>query len=145
MVADVSRRSPTAVSSLGLWRRHVCSSANNNSPNPQRHEPVHLLLAAVFTLAAGTSFASHTACTADADALNQTVLVQDLTTENIVEMRVQVTLPDGTKSQSKKTAANMAQALVAYQNFIRTLPPGTTLDRVTFTDGYGNVLFTAQG
>jgi len=105
------------------------------------------LLAAVFTLAAGTSFASHTACTADADAdaLNQTVLVQDLTTENIVEMRVQVTLPDGTKSQSKKTAANMAQALVAYQNFIRTLPPGTTLDRVTFTDGYGNVLFTAQG
>ena len=103
------------------------------------------LLAAVFTLAAGTSFASHTACTADANALNQTVLVQDLITENIVEMRVQVTLPEGTKSQSKKTAANMAQALVAYQNFIRTLQPGTTLDRVTFTDGYGNVLFTAQG
>lgn len=122
-------------------------STNNNNPQIPNvmNQFASSLLAAVFTLAASTSFAATTTKTADTNALNQTVLVQDVTTEGIVVMRAEVTLPDGTKSNMKKAAANMAQALVAYQNFIRTLPYGATLDRVTFTDGYGNVLFSAQG
>lgn len=103
------------------------------------------LLAAVFALAVSTSFASTHQRADVEDALTQTVLVQTLSLDNVVVMRAEATLPDGGKARAKNQASNMAMALIAYQNFIRTLPHGATLNRVTFTDGNGNILFSAEG
>ena len=69
----------------------------------------------------------------------------ELAVDGTVSMRAMATLPDGQKVTRSTVAANMSQALIAYHSFISTLPYGSKIVRVEFTDQAGNVLFSAQG
>ena len=103
------------------------------------------LFAVAFTFAASVSFANMNAVAAEADALNQTAVTMELAVDGTVSMRAMATLPDGQKVTRTAIAANMSQALIAYHTFISTLPYGSKIVRVEFTDQAGNVLFSAQG
>ena len=105
------------------------------------------LFAAAFTLAASTAFANTNATTSAAEsaAVDQTAVTQELAVDNAVTVRVMATLPNGEKALAKKTTANMAMALIAYQTFVASLPFGSKIDRVDFTDQGGNILFSSEG
>lgn len=104
------------------------------------------LFAAAFTLAASTAFANTDAATAaESAAFDQTAVTQELAVDNAVTMRVMATLPNGEKAFANKTTANMAMALIAYQTFVASLPFGSKIDRVEFTDQGGNTLFSSEG
>lgn len=140
---DALQRSVRRTHDAGMF----ALSTNNNpleTPNAM-NKMTSSLLAAVFTLAASASFASSPDRVAVENALTQSAVVADASTDHVVVMEALATRPDGSKARTKTEASNMAMALIAYQNFIRTLPYGSTLLRVTFTDGSGQVLFTAQG
>ncbi len=119
-------------------------STNNNHPKIP-NVITSSLFAVAFTFAASVSFANTNAVAAEADALNQTAVTMELAVDGTVSMRAMAILPDGQKVTRSTVAANMSQALIAYHSFISTLPYGSKIVRVEFTDQAGNVLFSAQG
>ena len=149
MVADESH----SASLQGSVRRAKSAgmfalSTNNNHPQipTVMNQFSSSFFAAVFTLAASTAFANTDAVVAaESAAFDHTVVTVELAAENAVTMRVMATLPNGEKASVNKTTANMAMALIAYQNFIMSLPLGSKIDRVEFTDQGGNTLFSSGG
>jgi len=123
------------------------STNNNNLQIPNvMNKFTSSLFAAAFTLFASTTFANTDAVTAsESAAFDQTAVAQEFATENAITLRVMATLPNGEKAFANKTTVNMAMALIAYQNFVMSLPFGSKIDRVEFTDQGGNTLFSSQG
>ena len=123
-------------------------STNNNhtqTPNIMNYKVSSLFAVAIAFFSSTASAAMNTAVTS-ADA---TVCVQMDLGENVAEgaitMSAAVLLPDGTTTRKTKTFRNMQSAVDGYVKFVSTLPYGSTLIRVQFTDEYGQVVFAAQG
>jgi len=123
-------------------------STNNNHtqiPNIMNYKVSFLFAVAIAFFSFTASAAMNTAVTS-ADA---TVSVQMDLGENVAEgaitMSAAVLLPDGTTTRKTKTFRNMQSAVDGYVKFVSTLPYGSTLIRVQFTDEYGQVVFAAQG
>ncbi len=70
---------------------------------------------------------------------------QDLAVSVSVTMRIKAQLPDGTVTTKKGRYDSMSKALVAYHQFIATLPYGSRILTVEFTDEGGGLIFSAQG
>jgi hypothetical protein len=101
------------------------------------------LLALAFSF---TAFSANAAV--DANTTNDFSIQMELNdnvAEGAITMTAAVLLPDGTTSRKSKTFRNMQQAVDGYVKFVTTLPYGSTLIRVQFTDEFGNVVFAAQG
>ena len=62
-----------------------------------------------------------------------------------INMTAEVLLPDGTISRKSKNFRTMEEAVDGYVKFVSTLPYGSKLIRVEFTDRSGNLVFAAQG
>lgn len=62
-----------------------------------------------------------------------------------ITMNALVLLPDGTTSRKSATYRTMQEAVDGYVKFVTTLPYGSRLIRVEFTDQGGNVVFASQG
>ena len=93
------------------------------------------------------AFATASAATVTADATQNTVsldLTDDVTQESIT-MNAVVQLPDGSRSRKTKTFRTMEEAVEGYIKFVTTLPYGSRLIRVQFTDESGQVVFASQG
>lgn len=92
-------------------------------------------------------FATASAATVTSDATQNTVsvdLTDDVTQESIT-LNAVVQLPDGSRSRKTKTFRTMAEAVDGYVKFVTTLPYGSRLIRVQFTNEMGQVVFAAQG
>jgi len=92
-------------------------------------------------------FATACAATVTSDA-TQDMVSLDLTddvTQTSVTMNAVVQLPDGSRSRKTKTFRTMEEAVEGYVKFVTTLPYGSRLIRVQFTDELGQVVFAAQG
>ena len=77
--------------------------------------------------------------------LTEVQSTQDLAVSASVTMRIKAQLPDGTITTKKGRYDSMAKALVAYHQFIATLPHGSRILAVDFTDEGGGLIFSAQG
>ncbi len=101
------------------------------------------LLALAFSF---TAFSANAAV--DASTTNDFSIQMELN-DNVVDggitMTAEVLLPDGTISRKSKNFRSMEQAVDGYVKFVSTLPYGSQLIRVEFTDRNGNVVFAAQG
>lgn len=71
-------------------------------------------------------------------------LTDDMAQESIT-MDALVQLADGTTSRKSKTYRSMQEAVAGYVKFVSTLPYGSRLIRVQFSDELGQVVFAAQG
>ena len=69
----------------------------------------------------------------------------EMVTSNSVIMRIKVQLPDGSITFKKGRFDSLSKALVAYHQFIATLPYGSSIIAVDFTGETGNVIFAYQG
>ena len=101
------------------------------------------LLALAFSF---TAFSANAAV--DANTTNDFSIQMELndnTADGAITMSAAVLLPDGTTSRKSKTFRSMEEAVDGYVKFVSTLPYGTKLLRVEFTDARGNVVFAAQG
>jgi len=100
--------------------------------------------ATVFTLCASAAFAYDANSTLEGQS-QMTELTDATSVEGNVIMRVAILLPDGSTYQKKGKYSSMAQALVAYHQFADTLPRGSKVSFVEFTDNNGNIIFSYQG
>jgi len=100
--------------------------------------------ATVFTLCASAAFAYDANSTLEGQS-QMTELTDATSVEGNVIMRVAILLPDGSTTQKKGKYSSMAQALVAYHQFADTLPRGSKVSFVEFTDNNGNIIFSYQG
>ena len=92
-------------------------------------------------------FATANAAVAPSDANLNTVtldLTDDITQESIT-MDALVQLPDGSTTRKTKTYRNMQEAVEGYAKFVVTLPYGSRLIRVQFSNELGQTVFAAQG
>lgn len=102
------------------------------------------VFATLFTLGTSSAFAYEANSTLV--GYSQMTESTDATSlESNVTMRVAVILPDGSTYQKKGKYASMAQALIAYHQFADTLPRGSKVSHVEFTDSSGNIIFSYQG
>ena len=102
---------------------------------------VSSLFAVAFALFAVTASANTQASTTDSNAQME---LADAVTGGIT-MSAAVLLPDGSISRKSETFRTMEQAVEGYVKFVTTLPYGSQLIRVQFTDQTGNVVFASQG
>lgn len=120
----------------------VLSTNNNNPSTPQvMNYKVTSLLAVALAFTALTASANTTATVLERNVqmeLNDAI-------DGGITMTVEVLLPDGTVSIKSKTFRTMEQAVDGYVRFVTSLPYGSTLIRVEFTDRGGNLVFAAQG
>ena len=117
----------------------------NHPPNPPIIMNKFTSLSTAFAFMA--FFATASAATVTADATQNTVsldLTDDVTQESIT-MNAVVQLPDGSRSRKTKTFRTMEEAVEGYIKFVTTLPYGSRLIRVQFTDESGQVVFASQG
>ena len=99
------------------------------------------LFAVAFAFFAFTASANTNAITTDFNVQMELTVVVD----GGITMTAEVLLPDGTISRKSKNFRSMEQAVDGYVKFVSTLPYGSQLIRVEFTDRNGNVVFAAQG
>ena len=79
---------------------------------------------------------------------NENMVTLDLTddiTQESITMDALVQLPDGSTTRKTKTYRNMQEAVEGYAKFVVTLPYGSRLIRVQFTNELGQTVFAAQG
>ena len=118
-------------------------STNNN--NTQKHNAMNYKVSSLFAVAfaffAFTASANTNATTAD---FNVQMELTDAV-DGGINMTAEVLLPDGTICRKSKTFRTMEEAVEGYVKFVSTLPYGSKLIRVEFTDRNGNVVFAAQG
>lgn len=69
----------------------------------------------------------------------------DMAVSTTVIMRIKVQLPDGSITFKKGRFDSLSKALVAYHQFIATLPYGSSIIAVDFTGETGDVIFAYQG
>lgn len=100
-------------------------------------------------LALAFSFTAFSASAAvDANTTNDFSVQMELNdnvADGAITMSAAVLLPDGTTSRKSKTFRTLEDAVAGYVKFVSTLPYGSKLLRVEFTDARGNVVFAAQG
>lgn len=102
--------------------------------------------AAALALASTAAMASTPVQTAALDAEMNAADRVELTMEaGRVSMRIVAGLPDGSRQMKKGHFTSMSSALVAYHQFISTLPHGSQIISVVFRDDAGNTLFSSQG
>ena len=93
-------------------------------------------------------FATANAAVVSSDANQNMVtldLTDDITQESItIDALVQL-LPDGSTTRKTKTYRNMQEAVEGYAKFVVTLPYGSRLIRVQFSNELGQTVFAAQG
>lgn len=121
------------------------STDNNHPPNPPIIMNKFTSLSTAFAFMA--FFATASAATVTSDATQNTVsldLTDDVTQESIT-MNAVVQLPDGSRSRKTKTFRTIEEAVEGYIKFVTTLPYGSRLIRVQFTDESGQVVFASQG
>ena len=123
------------------------STNNNNPQNPQTMNKIFSsVFAAALALASTAAMASTPVQTAAPDAEMNTADRVELTMEaGRVSMRIIAGLPDGSRQMKKGHFTSMSGALVAYHQFISTLPHGSQIISVVFRDDAGNTLFSSQG
>jgi len=102
------------------------------------------VFATAFAAAFATVFAYDANSTLEGQS-QMTELTNATSAEDNVIMRVAILLPDGSTTQKKGKYSSMAQALVAYHQFADTLPRGSKVSFVEFTDNNGNIIFSYQG
>lgn len=126
-------------------------STHNNNPliSIVMNVSFSSFLAVAFACFSFNAAASTTTSDADFNAAVNTSSVQlDLVTnaaDGAITMEAAVLLPDGTVSKKTRTFRSMQDAVNGYVRFISTLPYGSTLIRVQFTDANGQLVFAAQG
>ena len=104
------------------------------------------LFAAMLTLSAiGAQAGTNTIISDNLVQLTEVQSSQDLAVSASVTMRIKAQLPDGTIATKKGRYDSMSKALVAYHQFIATLPHGSRILAVEFTDEGGGLIFSAQG
>lgn len=123
-------------------------STNNN--NPQNPNTMNKIFSSVFAAAlALASTAAMASTPIQTDALGAEINTADRVECSIeagqVSMRIVAGLPDGSRQMKKGHFTSMSGALVAYHQFISTLPQGSRIISVEFRDGAGNTLFSSQG
>lgn len=92
-------------------------------------------------------FATANAAVVSSDA-NQNMVTLDLTddiTQESITMDALVQLPDGSTTRKTKTYRNMQEAVEGCAKFVVTLPYGSRLIRVQFSNELGQTVFAAQG
>jgi hypothetical protein len=123
-------------------------STNNNhtkTPNIMNYSVSSLFAIAIAFFSFTASAAMNTAAnSADANVCVQMDLTESVA-DGAITMSAAVLLPDGTTSRKTKTFRSMQSAVEGYVKFVSTLPYGSTLIRVQFTDEFGQVVFAAQG
>ena len=104
-----------------------------------------LFAAAIVFFSFNASAAMNTATSsAEVNAMAQMDLTENVA-EGAITMSAAVLLPDGTTTRKTKTFRSMQSAVDGYVKFVSTLPYGSTLIRVQFTDESGQIVFAAQG
>ena len=81
---------------------------------------------------------------AEVNAMVQMDLTDNVS-EGAITMDALLQLPDGSTARKTKTFRSMQDAVDGYVKFATSLPYGTRLIRVQFTDARGQVVFAAQG
>lgn len=105
------------------------------------NQNVSSLFAVALAFFAFTASANSVTTTTDVDVqMEQTDVVNAGITMNAL-----VQLPDGTTSRKSQTYRTMQEAVDGYVKFVTTLPYGSRLIRLEFTDQGGNVVFATQG
>ena len=117
-------------------------STNNN--HTQILNAMNYKVSSLFAVAFAFFAFAASANVANDNTVNVQMEMTD-TVDGAVTMSAAVQLPDGTTSRKTQTFRNMQQAVDGYVKFVTTLPYGSTLIRVQFTDEFGNVVFAAQG
>lgn len=123
---------------------------STNHSNPQKRIAMNQFFssafAAMLTLSAIGAQAGTNIITSDnLVQLTEVQSTQDLAVSASVTMRIKAQLPDGTITTKKGRYDSMSKALVAYHQFIATLPHGSRILAVDFTDEGGGLIFSAQG
>jgi len=135
--------------------RHVCP-VNAQQQQQQQNPPVMnnafaaifaAAFAAVFALSSNAAFAANTASLNNADmaSISATETSSTLMEETAVTMRILVILPNGSTTMKKGNYSSMVQALMAYHQYVNSLPRGSKISYVEFSDGSGNIIFSSQG
>ena len=104
-------------------------------------------LSAAFAFMAFFATASAATGTSTSDATQNTVSLDltDAVAQASITMNALVQLPDGSRSRKTKTFRTMQDAVDGYVKFVTTLPYGSRLIRVQFTNELGQVVFAGQG
>ena len=102
------------------------------------------VFAAVFAFCSTAAFASNNNVAIENHS-NAIEMTDAFSVENSVIMRIAISLPDGSTARKKAAYSSMVQALVAYHQFAATLPYGSKVTYVEFTDNAGNTIFSYQG
>ena len=92
-------------------------------------------------------FAHTSAATVTPDTTQNAVSLErtDDVTQESITMNALAQLPNGSRSRKTKTFRTLEEAVDGYIKFVTTLPYGSRLIRVQFTNELGQVVFASQG
>jgi len=102
-------------------------------------------LSAAFAFLAFFATANAAVVSSDANLDRVTLDLTDDITQESITMDALVQLPDGSTTRKTKTYRNMQEAVEGYTKFVVTLPYGSRLIRVQFSNELGQTVFAAQG
>jgi len=102
-------------------------------------------LSAAFAFMAFFAHASAATVTPDANQNAVSLERTDDVTQESITMNALAQLPNGSRSRKTKTFRTLEEAVDGYIKFVTTLPYGSRLIRVQFTNELGQVVFASQG